>query len=159
VLRRSLRRVNALSAVLLLAAAAIALCSFAPPLLALLPFVLIVLVCRLAFVAPALVLEDTRVLGSFARSWQLTRGHFRLAFGLMLRSALLFYLSVLVAAFFASAGAATIAAGGTLGGIVLATIVGLAVGFVPVVVSLTVIGVGWAFLYEDLRRQRPPGTR
>jgi hypothetical protein len=155
ILRRSLRRINALSAALLVIVAG---CLFAGSLLFALP-VVIVFAFRFAFVAPALALEDTRVFGSFARSWQLTEGRWREAVGLTLRS-----LAVLCVAGAIAIGLAAFAVNEALsthnvGAIILAAVGGFAVACIPVVLALTVVGAAWSLLYEDLRRELPPGQR
>lgn len=141
---RASRRVNALTAALLV------LIAFGGLSLALL-LVPLVLVGRFALVAPALVLEDTRVLGAFARSWELTRGKTLRLFGFVL-------LSGLVLTWIP--GAATMIPG-TVATAVLGDTVGLVVqgvlGSVVLVLVLAWLGASWALVYEDARRARPAG--
>ena len=141
---RASRRVNALTAALLLFFLFGGISVF----LLLVPLVLI---GRFALVAPALVLEDTRVLGAFSRSWQLTRGRTLRLFGFVL-------LSVLILSWIP--GAATMIPG-TFTTVVLGETAGLvvqaALGSVALVVVLAWLGASWALVYEDARRARPAG--
>lgn len=143
-LGRALRRVNALSAAL---AALLLLAALAPYTLLL----SLVVAGRLVLVAPALVLEDTRVLGGFRRSWQLTRGQTGRLFGLLLLSGLLLM---------AAAWAATLAAGivSALGGGPVADGLGIGLGMAAFVVVLAWLGASWSLVYEDARRALPPGS-
>lgn len=140
-LGRASRRANALTAalfLLLLAAAVVAYgVYFALPLLA-----------RLTLVAPALVLEDTRVLGAFRRSWQLTCGQSFRLFGLLLLSGAMLLVPVST-----SVGIVAAAAGSTV-----AVLAGLAVGAVVFVVVLAWLGATWSLVYHDARRALPPGA-
>jgi hypothetical protein len=143
-LARCSKRVNALTAALLLLLAFIGVSM-------LLFFVPLVFLGRFALVAPAIVLEDTRVLGAFRRSWQLTRGRTMRLFGLVLLS----YLTltwVPSAATTIPVVAVSAVAGDTAG---LVAAVGL--GAVLFVVVLAWLGAAWALVYEDARRLRPAG--
>jgi hypothetical protein len=107
-------------------------------------FLASILLGRLTLVAPALVLEDTRVLGAFRRSWQLTRGQTWRLFGLLLLSGALLAATVgvtlaLIAPAVESAGAAVV------------VLVLLAIAFVVV---LAWVGAAWSLVYEDSRRRR-----
>lgn len=141
---RASRRVNALTAALLV----LFLLGGISILFLLLP---LVLVGRLVLVAPALVLEDTRVLGAFARSWQLTHGHTLRLFGFVLLSGLILWWIP---------GAATMIPG-TLATAVLGETLGLVVqgvlGSVALVVVLAWLGASWALVYEDARRPSAAG--
>jgi len=135
------RRANALSAALvglLLVAASTVLTSFlTTPVLA-----------RLALIAPALVLEDTRVLGAFGRSWQLTRGQtWRLVGLLVLSGGILGLGASILSGLLAPAGDS-----------VAGAIVAVAVLGVAFVVLLAWVGAAWSLVYEDARRVRPPGA-
>jgi hypothetical protein len=139
---RASRRANALTAalfLLLLPAAVVAYGAY---------FVLLPL-ARLTLVAPVLVLEDTRVLGAFRRSWQLTRGHTGELLGLLLLS-----VAMVIATVGASVGIVGAAAGNAVAGLA-----GLAVGAVVIVVLLAWLGAAWSLVYEDARRALPPGAR
>ena len=142
---RASRRVNALTAALLL------LLLFAGMSVFLL-FVPMILIGRFALVAPALVLEDTRVLGAFGRSWQLTRGKTLRLFGFALLSVLI--LSFVPGLATAVPGSIAGAAAGETWGFVVQAIFG-AVVLVPV---LAWLGAAWALVYEDARSARPPGA-
>jgi hypothetical protein len=155
ILRRSIRRVNALSLVILLLAVGVSLVGSS---VFLLP-ILVIVACRTAFVVPALVLEDTRVLGSFARSWQLTRGGLREPFVLLLTSAAILGAAGAVAAGLAAVAVSAASSAETVGAFILAGLAGLALACFPVVYALTLVGTAWSLLYEDLRRRRPPGKR
>lgn len=147
---RASRRANALTAALLL-------------LLLLLPlaylsmwFVLPLLVIgRLTLVAPALVLEDTRVLGAFRRSWQLTRGKTWRLFGLLLLSAVM-----LVVVFSLTLGVASAVISleqvDLVGLVGLVTVALLIVA--PAILLLAWLGAAWSLVYEDARRALPPGN-
>jgi hypothetical protein len=139
---RSSRRVNALTAALLLLLVA---GSFSVYVL----FLSVVLVGRVTLVAPALVLEDTRVLGAFRRSWQLTRGQ-------TLRLLGLFFLSWLV---LWGAGLAVWIPAGMLSAIgeTAGLVTGLVLGAMALVLALSWLCAAWALVYEDARRARPPG--
>jgi len=141
---RASRRVNALTAALLV------LIAFGgiSVLLLLLPLVLI---GRFALVAPALVLEDTRVLGAFARSWELTRGKTMRLFGFVLLSGLI--LAWIPGAATMIPGTVATAALGEAGGLVVQGIL----GSIVLVVVLAWLGASWALVYEDARRARPVG--
>jgi hypothetical protein len=141
-LRRAIRRVNALSAalaLLLVALVALALTWYLVlPLLAL---------ARFSLVAPALVLEDRRVLGAFLRSWQLTAGRSWRTLGLLLLSLVLI----------AAPPAVMTAVLGTAGtNAVAVDLVGLALSALMLVVVLTWLGAAWSLLYQDARRRLPP---
>jgi hypothetical protein len=142
---RASRRVNALTAALVLLLAYAGLSLF----LLLLP---LVLVGRFALVAPALVLEDTRVLGAFSRSWQLTRGKTFRLFGFALLSVLV--LSVVPGFVTTVPGSVTTAVAGEIGGLVVQAVLGVVV----LVLVLAWLGAAWALVYEDARRARPPGA-
>lgn len=141
---RSSRRVNALTAALLLLLAFVVL---SVPLF----FVPLLFLGRFALVAPAIVLEGTRVLGAFRRSWQLTRGKTLRLFGFVL-------LSYLALAWLP--GVAT-----TIPVLLVTAVAGETAGFVAAVglgaaVFLLVVawlGAAWALVYEDARRVRPAG--
>ena len=142
---RSTRRANALSAALVL------LLGFAY--LAFVVFPLLLLAGRLTLVAPALVLEDRRVLGSFRRSWQLTSGQAFRTLGLLVLGG-----ALLVAAPWAGVLAAyplTLLGGPeVLAWVAFAVSVGVAIA--AVVAVLAWLGAAWSLLYEDARRRRPP---
>lgn len=141
-LRRAIRRVNALSAalaLLLVALVAAALTWYLVlPLLAL---------ARFSLVAPALVLEDRRVLGAFLRSWQLTAGRSWRTLGLLLLSLVLIGAPPAVVQ-------AVLGAAGT--NAVAVDLVGLALSALMLVVVLTWLGAAWSLLYQDARRRLPP---
>lgn len=141
---RASRRANALTAALLV------LLAFAGASVFLL-LVPLVLLGRFALVAPALVLEDTRVLGSFARSWELTRGRTLRLFGFVLLSGLIL-MWIPGAATMIPGTVATAVLGDTAGLVVQA-----ALGSVVLVVVLAWLGAAWALVYEDARRARPAG--
>jgi hypothetical protein len=141
---RCSRRVNALTAALLLLLGFVGLSMM-------LFFVPLLFVGRFALVAPAIVLEDTRVLGAFRRSWQLTRGKTMRLFGLVLLS----YLALTWLP-----GAATMIPVMTvtaIAGETAALVASVAVGAVLFVVVLAWLGAAWALVYEDARRARPAG--
>jgi hypothetical protein len=140
---RASRRVNALTAALFLLLAYAGLSVF-------LFFLPLILTGRFALVAPALVLEDTRVLGAFARSWQLTRGKTFRLFGFVLLSILI--LSFLPGLATMVPGSVVTAAAGETAGFVLQAIFGAVV----LVLVLAWLGAAWALVYEDARRARPP---
>ena len=155
VLRRSFRRANALSALLLLVLAAVMVAaSIVLPLVAVVFFAY-----RFAFVVPALVLEDTRVLGSFARSFELTERRWREIVALVLKSAAILGAAGLVSVGFAAIGIAAVWSSDNLAALVAGAVTGLALACVPVVYALAVVGAAWSLLYEDLRRELPPGTK
>jgi hypothetical protein len=144
-LERAVRRTNALSAALIL------LLPVALLVVWFLPFVIVA--ARLTLVAPALVLEDTRVLGAFARSWQLTRRRTGRVLGLLFVS-----LGAMVGvAMFASALAGVslgiFTGGDNALGIILSGIAALAIASAPVIYVMGVVGASWSLLYEDLRRE------
>jgi hypothetical protein len=110
----------------------------------------LVLLGRLTLVAPALVLEDRRVLGAFGRSCRLTSGRTWRGFGFVLLS---------LALLCALPAAALLAAGLLLGvgeGSSWAALVPVAGAAVAFVVGLTWVGAAWSLLYEDARRLHPP---
>lgn len=110
----------------------------------------LVLLGRLTLVAPALVLEDRRVLGAFGRSCRLTSGRTWRSFGFVLLS---------LALLCALPAAALLAAGLLLGvgeGSSWAALVPVAGAAVAFVVGLTWVGAAWSLLYEDARRLHPP---
>lgn len=141
---RASRRVNALTAALLV------LIAFGGMslLLLLLP---LVLVGRFALVAPALVLEDTRVLGAFRRSWELTRGKTLRLFGFVLLSGLV--LTWIPGAATMIPGTVATAALGDTAGLVVQGVL----GSIVLVLVLAWLGAAWALVYEDARRARPAG--
>jgi hypothetical protein len=141
---RASHRVNALTAALLVLLAFGGLSVF----LLLVPLVLL---GRFALIAPALVLEDTRVLGAFARSWELTRGKTLRLFGFVLLSGLIL-VWIPGAATMIPGTIATTALGETAGLVVQA-----ALGSVVLVLVLAWLGASWALVYEDARRARPAG--
>ena len=141
---RASRRANALTAALLVLIAY----GGASVFLLLLP---LVLVGRFALVAPALVLEDTRVLGAFARSWELTRGKTFRLFGFVLLSGLV--LTWIPGAATMIPGAMTTAALGDTAGVVVQGVL----GSIALVLVLAWLGASWALVYEDARRARPAG--
>ena len=144
---RATRRANALSValVLLLLLAGMA-CLLVLPLL---------IAGRVALVAPALVLEDRRVLGAFHRSWQLTRGQTWRASGLVLLSALLLGVVPFAVDTIPKPAVERLAEDPGLIGWVGA--VALAIPpLVAFAVVLAWLGAAWTLLYEDTRRQRPP---
>jgi hypothetical protein len=141
---RASRRVNALSAALVplllvtvLGAATV--------------WALLAVVARLTLVAPALVLEDTRVIGAFRRSWQLARGQTWELLGLLLLS----YLTVGVVVFAAGEVTAPISSGGSA----VAVVAGGCLTAGALVVPVAWLGVAWSLVYEDSRRRLPPGAR
>ncbi len=141
---RASRRVNALTAALLvlLAYGGLSVLGLLLPL---------VLVGRFALVAPALVLEDTRVLGAFRRSWELTSGKTLRLFGFVLLSGLI--LVWIPGAATTIPGTVATAALGDVGGLVVQG----ALGSIVLVVVLAWLGAAWALVYEDARRARPDG--
>lgn len=149
VLRRALRRVNALSAALGLGLAAL-----------LLPFavlVAVVVVGRLALVPPALVLEDTRVLGAFQRSWQLTEGRTWRLLGLTLVSGgLLIALAIgevlLLASLLAESDSTSWLT------LALQAVLVSGLGAIPTVLLLAWLGATWSLVYHDARRALPAGA-
>jgi hypothetical protein len=150
-LKRATHRLNALSAALVLLLLGGSLVFYTSWLL--LP---LLLVGRFAFVAPALVLENRRVLGSFLRSWQLTRGAMWRLLGFVLLSGAI--LLVLVSAQLATiAGIASVAPDGASSGALVALLVAVAAAVsVPLVVVLAWLGAAWSLAYEDARRVAPP---
>jgi hypothetical protein len=146
---RASRRLNALSAALLLLLPIAFAAMYFPWLL----FTLL-LAGRVALVAPALALEDTRVLGAFHRSWQLTRGHTWRTLGLLLISALILFgaLAVVIGITSAVLESTSSLASAAVAGILVLLLTGL-----PFVWLLAWIGASWSLLYSDLRRARPPG--
>lgn len=146
-LSRVVERANGLSAALLVLLALGWLAS-----VLILP---LLLVGRMTLVAPALVLEDRRVLGALGRSWQLTRRATVRTFGLVAASGAMLLALVVVELLL---GGAILSDATTDNWLVLA-LLGLgvvAVGVVPFVVALAWIGTAWSLLYEDALRQRPP---
>jgi hypothetical protein len=150
-LGRALRRTNALSAalVLLLVAALLVLFVFLP---------LIIFASRLTLVAPALVLEDTRVLGAFARSWQLTRRRTGRVLGFFFGSLAALCGAAMVAGVVGWACVSIFAGGDSALAIILSGIGSLALACAPVVYVLAVFGAAWSLLYEDLRRETAART-
>jgi hypothetical protein len=142
---RASRRVNALTAALLI----VLLLGF---LVVATLFLLLPVVARLTLVAPALVLEDTRVFGAFRRSWQLTRGQTWRLLGLLLLS----YVTLGAVVYAAGEVTAPLASSG---GSAEAIVVGscLTAGALAVVVAW--LGAAWSLVYEDARRALPPGAR
>lgn len=138
---RASRRVNALTAALLVLLALTPLWYLVFPLLFL---------GRVSMLAPALVLEDTRVLGAFRRSWRLTEGHTLRLLGLVLLSATLLWGAGMAVALLSS----VVSASGGLAG----DIVGVALGAVVFVVVLAWLAAAWALVYEDARRAHPTGA-
>jgi hypothetical protein len=136
---RASRRANALTAALLILV----------PLLVVGGYLLLpmILVGRVALIAPALVLEDRRVLGAFRRSWELTRGSTLRLFGLYVLSSLVLWATLLAALL--PAGVAY-AVDDVLGPVV-ATVIAAA----ALVVVLAWLGAAWALVYEDARRADP----
>jgi hypothetical protein len=143
-LARASRRVNALTAALILL--------LAVPVLLVFTFLLALPVLgRLTMVAPALVLEDTRVFGAFRRSWQLTRGQTWRLLGLLLLS--YFSLGVVVQmAGFVTAPLSTVSGGPAVG-------LGAALSVAALVVAVAWLGAAWSLVYHDARRALPPGER
>lgn len=146
---RGSRRLNALSAALLLLLPIAFAAMYFPWLL----FTLL-LAGRVTLVAPALALEDTRVLGAFQRSWQLTRGHTWRTLGLLLISALILLvaLAVVIGSTGAVAASTSSLASAAVAGILVLVLTGL-----PFVWLLAWIGASWSLLYSDLRRGPAPG--
>jgi len=144
---RATRRANALSAALalLLLLGSVACLLVLPVLLA----------GRVALVAPALVLEDRRVLGAFRRSFELTKGQTWRATGLVLSSALLLGVVPFAVELIPKPTAERVADDpgpvGWIGALLLA---------IPPVVAFAVVvtwlGAAWSLLYDDARRRRPP---
>lgn len=142
---RASRRANALTAALVLLLIVL--------LVVLLTFWLVVpilLLARLTLTVPALVLEDTRVLGAFRRSWQLTRGQTWRLTGLLLLSTVIVFGAARIAGAVAVAMAVAPATAGAVAARVGLTVMLL----VPV---LAWLGSAWSLVYEDARRARPPG--
>ena len=143
---RMTRRANALSAVLVLLLVLAGASVLLFPLL---------IAGRLALVAPALVLEDRRVLGAFRRSWQLTRGQTWRSLGLLLLSlALLTAAPVAVDAVpkpLAEGAAEDTGALGWVAAGLLALPPLVAFAF-----ALAWVAAAWSLLYEDARRRVPP---
>lgn len=135
---RASRRVNALTAALLILIPLLVICSFW-----LLPMIL---VGRVALIPPALVLEDERVLGAFRRSWRLTEGSTLRLFGLYALSSLVLWAVVAATITLVVAAEAADATVGPVAAMAVAT--GL------FVVALAWLGAAWTLVYEDARRLR-----
>jgi hypothetical protein len=143
-LRRAIRRVNALSAALALLLVPVALVAATFTWVLVLPLLAL---ARFSLVAPALVLEDRRVLGAFLRSWQLTAGRSWRTLGLLLLSLLLIAAPpAVVQAVLGAAGPNAVAV----------DLIGLALSALVLVVVLTWLGAAWSLFYEDARRCLPP---
>lgn len=138
---RASGRVNALTAALLILIPLLVVGSYL--------FIPMILVGRVALIAPALVLEDARVFGAFRRSWRLTEGSTLRLFGLYLLSSLLFWGALVV--MMVPTGIAS--AANEIAGL----LVGLALGGTVFMVVLAWLAAAWALVYEDARRLRPPG--
>lgn len=136
---RASQRANALTAALLILIPLLVLGSYL--------FLPMLLVGRIALIAPALVLEDSRVLGAFRRSWQLTEKKTMRLFGLYLLSSGVLWAVVTAAVILVYAGAAI----QSTVGLVVGT--GLAASLF--VVALAWLGAAWALVYEDARRLHP----
>jgi len=145
---RASRRANALTAALLLLVP-IALAAIYMPFL----YVTLLVAGRLALVAPALVLEDRRVLGAFRRSWQLTRGRTWRTLGFFLASGAMLLGAFVVEALLVSA---VVASSETWAGTALSSLLLVSVLAVPFVLLLAWLGSAWSLLYEDARRALPP---
>lgn len=147
-LERASRRANALTAALLL---------LAPLGLAAIygwyALVTLLLLARFTLVAPALVLEDRRVLGSFGRSWRLTQGRSWRTLWLFLLSAAILLTAAGVELFLVLSVADSTE---SVVGAALASLLVVSILAVPFVVLLAWIGAAWALLYGDARRMRPP---
>jgi len=146
---RASRRVNALTAALVLLLL-LSLFLFFFGMWLLLPLLIL---GRVTLIAPALVLEDTRVLGAFRRSWQLTRGQTWRLLGFVLLSAAMLTGTLVVAGWLSDVVIAMEPSG--LGALALA--LQMLVVFVPSVLLLAWLGAAWSLVYEDARRARPPG--
>jgi len=147
-LERASHRANALTAALLLLLPLVLLAIYVPYVL-----VTLLLLARFTLVAPALVLEDRRVLGSFGRSWRLTQGRSWRTLWLLLLCAAILFTAVVVELVLVLWGAASTESlvGAALASFLVATMLAI-----PFVVLLAWIGAAWALLYEDARRTRPP---
>ncbi|HLF69097.1 MAG TPA: RDD family protein [Gaiellaceae bacterium] len=147
-LERASHRANALTAALLLLAPLVLVAIYAPYVL-----VTLLLLARFTLLAPALVLEDRRVLGAFGRSWQLTAGRSWRTLWLLLLSGAIVLTAVAVEAMLVLAVVASTEswAGAAAAALLLACVLA-----VPFVVLLTWIAAAWSLLYEDARRAHPP---
>jgi hypothetical protein len=139
---RASRRVNALTAALLILIPLFVVGSY-------LLFPLI-LVGRIALIVPALVLEDSRVLGAFRRSWRLTEGKTMRLFGLYLLSSIVVSAVLVVAVVVVYAASAVDATVGPF--------VGIAAASALFVLAVAWLGAAWALVYEDARRAHPEGV-
>jgi hypothetical protein len=140
---RASRRVNALTTALLVL---LALALLVPLTL----FLALLVAARLTLVAPALVLEDTRVLGAFRRSWQLTRGQTWKLLGLLLLSYLVLG-TVIQAVGFVTTGLFDEYE------ILAPALVGVVLVAAGLVVAIGWLGAAWSLVYEDSRRAHPAG--
>ncbi len=156
ILRRTFRRVNALSAALVLFVVIVTVASI----VALIPFAGLLLLAypaaRLIFVVPAIVVEDRHVLDAFRRSFRLTRTRgWRIAWKLVVSAlATVFVLSLLGGFGFGIAEGVLSAAGAGTSpiGYAYTVALGLALASVPASWAMAVIGTTWVLLYHDLRR-------
>jgi hypothetical protein len=147
-LERASQRANALTAALLLLVPLALVAIYLPYVL-----VTLLLLARFTLVAPALVLEDRRVLGSFGRSWRLTQGRSWRTLWLLLWSAAILLTAVGVELFLVLS---VVASTESLAGAALASLLLVSILAVPFVALLAWVGAAWALLYEDARRARPP---
>jgi hypothetical protein len=136
---RASQRANALTAALLILIPLLVLGSYL--------FFPVLLVGRIALIPPALVLEDSRVLGAFRRSWRLTEGQTMRLFGLYLLSSLVIS-AVVVASILLVSGAVLVHP--TVG-----ALVAIAAASALFVLALAWLGAAWALVYEDARRLHP----
>ncbi len=146
IVRRAARRANALSVSVVLLVAVSALSPY-------LLFVPLFFVARFALVVPSIVLEDETVLGSFGRSWTLTRSRTFSTIGRLLASVavLAFALGLVVFAGISIAWAVLPDdVGVSTAGI--GAVAGLALAAVPLSALTALVGTCWCLLFYDLRR-------
>ncbi len=146
IVRRAARRANALSVAVVLLV----------PLLLLTPytmFMLLVVVARLALVVPVIVLEDETVLGSFGRSWRLTRRKTMSVLGLTVVTLVVLGVAIWLVAL-AGVSLARVLMPDDIGVSTegLGAITGLAVASLPLSALTALVGCAWCLLFYDLRR-------
>ncbi len=154
VVRRSMQRLNALSAVFVVLIPIVAAAGYLAVLVAPL-----LLPARLALVVPAVVLEDRGVGTALSRSWRLTRGRSWRSLGLLALT-LAALGGVFLIAFIVITALLQSLTFASLTQLIVFGVVAVLLTAAPVCWLLTVYGTAWTLYYYDLRAAAvgAPGT-